>query len=1123
MHRFLSFLLAIVLTVSLLPMSASAAGMDNFRLSKSNPSTFRDVAANTWYTESVTTVSQLGLMKGDNGRFLPDGSVTLSEAITMAARLHSIYAADGEPFQQGTPWYQVYVDYAMAQGIVKQGEFSDLSRQATRAEMAHIFAAALPAKELAAINTVRQLPDVSSASAYSADIFLLYRAGVLTGNDASGTFTPNAAISRAQAAAIIARMALPSLRRSFSLSVATNESIYPLTVTHTLQTPASVGSIDAYSEYWMQNTTIREDLSGAPALAYSLSISNRTKFSSPPEGYDPDALLEWGKAPGLNVDILHKYGFTGKGATIAYVDQPIGKHALYSKIDLHYTNSSGSSDSMHGPAVLSLLAGDGIGTAPEAEIYYYAHASWKTDQTTHAACLYQIIQQNKTLPEDQRITMVGFSDNIDESEANAQAFRDAVAACEEAGIMVWFCAEYGAASYLPMSDKNNFDNLTQETWQHGNPTLVFVPTAGRTTAANLNGAEYIYWAEGGLSWTMPYVLGLYAIVNEIDPSLTQDDLRALIVETAYTNGSGMRIVDPVNFVAAALRGVGRTSEAQAMEDEVAARQKYIYAVMNTAELNAEDLRAIGSYHADYTDATVLVADASGYASAEELYAVLQADAALRGGTVAGVQIFGTSDMVPAFSVSYQVQMVSGVDSGGTFLTDLFYGNFNNDPARISNGYNVMTHFAQGWDVDMIPDWAVARLPLKKGEFSAFLEKYRSFAAETGLEQLDLVNFSNPIFNQPQHSDDMSAFLNRVSSEYGLLDTPYRLYANLDGDAPVTTKVLGNFSRENLMTENDRGVMELLINSHGQWNNIDQCIFHSGQEQRISFLNMDNINSTLDGNCYYLDCWTCLNGYGMANNLTTTALNGQCVGAFTATTIISNSGVDCRASLSQMKQSNFYYFYYSYLQALHQGMRRSAAFCTAQQAYGEALLADSKQGIRADGNYQFNLYNLLAYHNFGVLEPNSAAMALSSSAGTIAKSGQSVSKPSTQTGSNNGSQSTQLLTDGKPVGNAKKLQWNSTNLLQTGSYTIHSYQVQTLDNGCLRFTIDYTAPEGMRISVFDPPNGNTFMLFLNNTGSSRTSQSFDLKREDVKKAGSITINFYRADNDRFFVFTNTEGL
>ena len=119
-----------------------------------------------------------------------------------------------------------------------------------------------------------------------------------------------------------------------------------------------------------------------------------------------------------------------------------------------------------------------------------------------------------------------------------------------------------------------------------------------------------------------------------------------------------------------------------------------------------------------------------------------ADAAARGGSIVGLQIFGTASMVPAFQVKYKVQMYTGVDDAGYFMSDLFYGNFNNDAEVIANDYNVMDHFAQDWNVDLVPDWPVARLPLEKGEFSAFFEKYNAFAAESGLEQLRLVNFSN---------------------------------------------------------------------------------------------------------------------------------------------------------------------------------------------------------------------------------------------------------------------------------------------------------------------------------------------------------------------------------------------
>lgn len=1123
--RYLSVFLTLAILAGLLPTSALAvasvpvSGMGNLRRDGSYTSgTFRDVPADAWYAESVAAVYELGLMKGSGARaFSPQGEVTAAEAAAMAARLHRRYTVGTDDLTQGTPWYQVYVDYLQKNGILSGNEFSDgYDAAITRGQMAHLFAATLPEKELTAINVVSSLPDVSSSTPYSKDIFLLYRAGVLTGNDERGTFTPNAPISRSQVAAIIARMALPSLRK-------TTGAIRPLGVTRQLVKPQAAGGVEPYGAYWRPpQNQVSADLSKSPALAYSLNISDKTQFSGVPAGFDAQVLLEWGKDPGLNVDLLHKHGFTGKGAVIAYIDQAIAGHEQYKGANVHYTNHSGNDQSMHGPMVLSLLAGKDIGTAPEAEIYYYSTKSGDTAQLSEAECLYQVIEQNKSLPEGKKITMVGFSDNIDPTENYEQEFRDATAACEEAGIMVWFCGEYGTAVYLPYSDKNNPQSIArQQIYNPAVPDLVCVPSSGRTGAAVMGGTSYAYWGQsGGMSWTMPYVLGLYAIAIEIDPTLTQNQLRQLIVSTAYDN-NGMPLVNPVGFVSAVLDRVGRNEEADALRRDAATRSRYLYAVMDTAAMSQDDLKAVGDYLAAITDATVLVADASGFSDARSLYAALKADAAQRGGTVAGVQIFGTPDMVPAFQLDYKVRMGNGeVDDGGSFLSDLFYGNFQNDPARISDHYNVMEHFEKNWNVELIPQWPVARLPLSKGEFTEFFHRYKDFVTDTGLERLDLVNFSNPIFAQSTHTDDMGRFLNRMSGEFHLLDTPYRLYGNLDGQYPVTTKVLSGFTRDNLSKENNAGPMELLINSHGQWNNIDQCVFENGQEKRISFLNMDTIDGALDSNPYYLDCWTCLNGYGMAGNLTTAALNGQCVGAFTATTVISNNGVNCEDSLSDMAKSNFYYFYYQYLKALHEGQTRSAAFCTAQQAYGESLIKDSANGIRkGEGNYQFNLYNLLAYHNFGVIEP-SAAWAAFDASGYIAQAGQSVPKESQQRPQQGGSQpsaATIKLTDGIPAGESRAVRATTNNMLKEGNFTVHSCALQPLDNGCVRYTLEYTAPKELNISVFSPPDGELFMQMDNSgTSGSRDTLVFDLKEEDATQT-SITISFYESDDNRFFVF------
>ena len=183
---------------------------------------FSDVPANQWFTNNVANAFSFGLMKGNSATtFDPYGDVTVAEAVAMAARIHSIYTTGTENFTQGTPWYQCYLDYAYQNKIISYAYYNcDVKHKATRAQFAEIFAAALPDEALSIKNSVSDnaVPDVKMKDSYSAPVYKLYRAGILAGGDAKGTFSPNTFITRAECATIVARMADSDNRVSFSLT-----------------------------------------------------------------------------------------------------------------------------------------------------------------------------------------------------------------------------------------------------------------------------------------------------------------------------------------------------------------------------------------------------------------------------------------------------------------------------------------------------------------------------------------------------------------------------------------------------------------------------------------------------------------------------------------------------------------------------------------------------------------------------------------------------------------------------------------------------------------------------------------------------------------------------------------
>ena len=175
---------------------------------------FSDVSPRDWYAVWVDIAYNVGLMSGvGNDRFAPSATLTVAEALQLAATMESRYK--GDDFHLHKPgsgqWYQPAVEYCVASGIIKSGEFTNYTRPVTRREMARIFGSTTLARELPNINSLDRVkalvPDIGVGSAGANEIYSLYAKGILSGVDSKLTFKPDATITRAEVAAIVARMA----------------------------------------------------------------------------------------------------------------------------------------------------------------------------------------------------------------------------------------------------------------------------------------------------------------------------------------------------------------------------------------------------------------------------------------------------------------------------------------------------------------------------------------------------------------------------------------------------------------------------------------------------------------------------------------------------------------------------------------------------------------------------------------------------------------------------------------------------------------------------------------------------------------------------------------------------
>lgn len=208
-----AFCMAALLTGSSM---VQAAGLQNFKQTSAYQNgQFADVNSQ-WYADAVQSAYQFGLMQGTSSdAFSPEGNITHAEAVAIAARLHSIYYTGGESFASTSPWYQSYWDYAVANGICDTNFPPE--QTASRGFFAGVLGNAVEAAALEERNPIADgaLRDVTDW--YAGAVYRFYRAGILSGNDPYGTFAPDSAITRAEAAAIATRIILPEKRRSVQL------------------------------------------------------------------------------------------------------------------------------------------------------------------------------------------------------------------------------------------------------------------------------------------------------------------------------------------------------------------------------------------------------------------------------------------------------------------------------------------------------------------------------------------------------------------------------------------------------------------------------------------------------------------------------------------------------------------------------------------------------------------------------------------------------------------------------------------------------------------------------------------------------------------------------------------
>ena len=201
--------------------TAAAAGLGNFQRTQTYTiGQYTDIPAHHTFAENVRAGYEYGIMQGYGTTFGVGNNITRLASIIVACRLNCIYE-QGQNSIESTysgSTQEMYLQYAWEHGIFS--EFEEYTAPATRAEFAMILNSALPDEALAAFNQVADnaIPDVPVSEPHADAVYRLYRAGILNGSDAKGTFYPKTNITRGAACAIATRMCDPALRKTVTLT-----------------------------------------------------------------------------------------------------------------------------------------------------------------------------------------------------------------------------------------------------------------------------------------------------------------------------------------------------------------------------------------------------------------------------------------------------------------------------------------------------------------------------------------------------------------------------------------------------------------------------------------------------------------------------------------------------------------------------------------------------------------------------------------------------------------------------------------------------------------------------------------------------------------------------------------
>lgn len=303
------------------PEEPPVTGLDAFAVDVYTPLPFTDVPKTAYYYKAVSAFYTLGLASGTTtNRFSPKSRLTLAQCVSFAVLVRARYEGITPDLTRlpGEPWYGPCMRLAAQWDLLPAGVSPTAT--VTRLQALYVLWRTLPQEHLEPIRACWRVPGLFPSNPQYGEILALYRAGIISGSDAYGTFIGDAAVTRAQFITMLSALVKCTPRASAPILLKTGLEAFQ--------------AAEAPSDYPF--TDVTPDKYYAPGLAklYNMGLFAGTT----PTTFSPNKNTALKHAVRLAVRIYEIYHGKTDSCGLSSVNDVIALARRYGMIPADWTN-----------------------------------------------------------------------------------------------------------------------------------------------------------------------------------------------------------------------------------------------------------------------------------------------------------------------------------------------------------------------------------------------------------------------------------------------------------------------------------------------------------------------------------------------------------------------------------------------------------------------------------------------------------------------------------------------------------------------------------------------------------------------------------------------------------------